>query len=160
MLQSFVNNVPAAVAMFDKDLNHVSVSKRWKQEFHQENQDIIGKNLFSIYPDVPEERKKIYEDALKGIPYKNENQVFEIVGFDEPQHFNWEVIPWNMNDGEIGGVIIFTQNITNLVKTNEELKKAKELADLASKAKSEFLANMSHEIRTPLNGVIGFSDLC
>jgi signal transduction histidine kinase len=109
---------------------------------------------------VPEERKKIYEDALKGIPYKNENQVFEIVGFDEPQHFNWEVIPWNMNDGEIGGVIIFTQNITNLVKTNEELKKAKELADLASKAKSEFLANMSHEIRTPLNGVIGFSDLC
>lgn len=159
MLQSFVNNVPAAVAMFDKDLNHVSVSKRWKVEFHQENQDIIGKNLFSIYPDVSEERKKIYEDALQGIPYKNENQVFEIVGFDEPQHFNWEVIPWNMNDGEIGGVIIFTQNITNLVKTNEELKKAKELADLASKAKSEFLANMSHEIRTPLNGVIGFSDL-
>ncbi|MCE3076577.1 response regulator [Chryseobacterium gwangjuense] len=159
MLQSFVNNVPAAVAMFDKDLNHVSVSKRWKKEFHQDNQDIIGKNLFSIYPDVSEERRKIYKDALKGISYKNENQVFEIVGFDEPQHFNWEVIPWNMNDGETGGVIIFTQNITNSVKTNEELKKAKELADLASKAKSEFLANMSHEIRTPLNGVIGFSDL-
>lgn len=159
MLQSFVNNVPAAVAMFDKDLNHVSVSKRWKDEFHQDNQDLIGKNLFTIYPNVSEERKKIYKDALKGIPYKNENQVFEIVGFDEPQHFNWEVIPWNMNDGKTGGVIIFTQNITNSVKINEELKKAKQLADLASKAKSEFLANMSHEIRTPLNGVIGFSDL-
>lgn len=159
MLQSFVNNVPAAVAMFDKDLNHVSVSKRWKDEFHLNDQDIIGENLFTIYPNVSEERQKIYRDALQGIPYKNENQTFEIVGFDEPQHFNWEVIPWNMNDGETGGVIIFTQNITNLVKTNEELKKAKELADLASKAKSEFLANMSHEIRTPLNGVIGFSDL-
>jgi len=45
------------------------------------------------------------------------------------------------------------------VKINDELKLAKELAVLASKAKSEFLANMSHEIRTPLNGVIGFSDL-
>jgi len=159
MLRSFVNNVPAAVAMFDNDLNHVSVSKRWKEEFHQEDQNLIGKNLFTIYPNVSEERKKIYREALQGIPYKNENQVFEIVGFNEPQHYNWEVIPWNMNDGETGGVIIFTQNITNFVKTNEELKKAKQLADLASKAKSEFLANMSHEIRTPLNGVIGFSDL-
>ncbi|KIC63437.1 response regulator [Chryseobacterium taiwanense] len=159
MLQSFVNNVPAAVAMFDKDLNHVSVSKRWKDEFHQDSQDLIGKNLFTIYPNVSEERQKIYKDALQGIPYKNEDQVFEIVGFEEPQHFNWEVIPWNMSDGKTGGVIIFTQNITNSVKINEELKKAKQLADLASKAKSEFLANMSHEIRTPLNGVIGFSDL-
>ncbi len=159
MLQSFINNVPASVAMFDKNLNHVSVSKRWKGEFHQDMQEIIGKNLFDIYPNVSEERKQIYKDALQGIPYKNENQIFEIVGFDEPQHFNWEVIPWKMIDGEIGGVIIFTQNITNSVKINEELKKAKQLADLASKAKSEFLANMSHEIRTPLNGVIGFSDL-
>ncbi|MBF0225326.1 MAG: response regulator [Desulfobacterales bacterium] len=43
--------------------------------------------------------------------------------------------------------------------TNEELKKAKEVADIATKAKSEFLANMSHEIRTPLSGVITASEL-
>ena len=42
---------------------------------------------------------------------------------------------------------------------DRELKKAKELAEAATRAKSEFLANMSHEIRTPMNGVIAASDL-
>lgn len=42
---------------------------------------------------------------------------------------------------------------------NEELEKAKNIAENISKQKSEFLANMSHEIRTPMNSVIGFTEI-
>jgi len=62
-------------------------------------------------------------------------------------------------DGGVNGYFSLILDVTSNRLAEQQLRAAKEAAELADRAKTEFLANMSHELRTPLNAIIGFSDI-
>lgn len=74
-------------------------------------------------------------------------------------HFTGVKMPLRDENNRIIGLIGNALDITELKKTQAELKNSMELAEAANRAKTEFLANMRHDIRTPLSGIVGFSEI-
>ncbi len=94
-----------------------------------------------------------------GNPIINEVSLF--VFLNGTKHWlQLTTVPVRNGEGSIIGSLSVARDISDLKRTESELRTAIAEAHEASRAKGDFLAAMSHEIRTPINGIIGASELC
>jgi PAS domain S-box-containing protein len=121
MLRFFVQHAPAAIAMLDREMHYLVVSKRWMADYHLEDQDIRGLSHYEVFPEISERWKEIHQRCMDGAVERREEDPFPRAdgGID---WVRWEVRPWQRFDASIGGIIIFSEVITERKRAEDALK--------------------------------------
>ncbi len=123
LLQRFITLAPAALAMFDREMRYLAVSRRWLEENSLIGQDIIGRSHYEVIPDIPEYWKEAHRRGLAGEKLRKEEDRFDRAD-GRVQWVRWEMVPWRMDDSSIGGVVLFAEDITAVKVGEEKLRQA------------------------------------
>jgi PAS domain S-box-containing protein len=127
-LRLFVEHSPAAIAMFDRQMRYMIASRRWLSDYRLRDRNfIIGRNHYEVFPEIPDRWKEIYRRCLAGAVEKcEEDQLPRADGTVD--WVRWEVHPWRDDQGEVGGLLIFSEVITDRKLADERFHLAVESA--------------------------------
>ncbi len=125
LLRQFLKYTPAAVAMFDIDLRYLQVSDRWLADYQLEAADIIGRSHYEVFPEIPERWKAVHARVLAGAIERADDDPFPRAD-GRTDWLQWEVRPWYGPTGAIGGLIMFTQVVTERKRFEAELRLSEE----------------------------------
>jgi len=164
-LEQLVEHIPLSIAMFNTNMEYLVANRMWIDGYGLGDQDIIGKSHYEIFPEIGDDWKAIHKRCLAGDIDRNDRAPFPRAD-GKMDYIRWEVRPWFRKDGGTGGLVMYTEVITQRVELElerEDLLKrereAREKAEEATRLKDLFLATMSHELRTPLNAMMGYLQL-
>ena len=146
-LSDLVAAIPSALAVFDRDLRYVAASDAWLREFAL-HRPIIGRRL-----DVPDQSLWMsrLRRALAGEELREDEQPVPVGPEHAPRWRSLVVMPWRRGAGDIDGVLVRIDDVTDLVVARRARERQRESR---MQMLAMFAGGVAHEINSPLQ-VIG-----
>jgi two-component system CheB/CheR fusion protein len=148
--RQMIEGVPAGVAMLDRDMRYLLVSRRWLDDFRLNEPDIIGKSHYEVFPEIPERWKEVHRRCLAGAVERCEEDPFPRLD-GTIDWTRWQVNPWYEDGGEIGGIVIYEELITDRKRAEMALRESESrfkllhrlaVGAVASRSEQEILGHL------------------
>ncbi|NNJ24833.1 PAS domain S-box protein [Alienimonas chondri] len=132
LLERFITQAPAAVAMFDRRMRYITHSQAWV-ELHNmpPGTDWVGQNCYEAFPAQPARWREVHEAALNGETRRGIADAFTRAD-GAPGWLDWLVQPWTDDDGNVGGILILSTDVTDRQCNLSRLQSAVAAADLGT----------------------------
>jgi PAS domain S-box-containing protein len=143
LLKNFVKNVPAGVAMLDRDMRYLQVSDRFCSDYSVDSAQVLGRSHYELFPDIPDRWKEIHRRALRGETVRAEEDRWDRE--DGTPWVRWEIRPWWNSEGSQGGVLLFAEDITGIKRSEETLSRVNQKLIQAQEEERTRIARELHD---------------
>ena len=120
-LVQVAQHIPMAVAMFDMEMRYIFANERWLTDYGLDQESLIGKSHYDVFQEITEDWKAIHQHCLTGEVHHD-----DIVPFPRLDgSLDWlkrEIRPWYTLDNQIGGLIMYTDVITERKQAQDALE--------------------------------------
>jgi two-component system, sensor histidine kinase and response regulator len=159
MLAALFDSIPDNIVYKDIHGAYLGCNEAFERLAGRPAGDVIGRTAADFFG--PETARSIEARDREVVETLQRKSSEEWVTYPDGTHALLDILRSPLRDtaGNMLGILAVGRNITRRKHHEEEVRRAKELAEEATRAKTDFLANMSHEIRTPMNAIIGMSHL-
>ena len=152
LLKTMIEETPAAVAMFDTEMRYIACSKRWLTDYRLALEDLRGLSHYEVFPEISDDWKAVHRRCLAGAREGREQDAFRRADGTE-DIIRWVAEPWRKGNGDIGGITMFTEVITDRVRAREEHQRLTER--LQQIQKIEALGTLAGGIAHDFNNLLG-----
>jgi PAS domain S-box-containing protein len=149
-LKYMIESLPTPVAMLDKELKYITFSSTWIKEWGEIFKTKIGETFYETFYKNWLEKMRL---ALEGKVFRKEEELIEMSP-GENLWIRWVIQPWKNNLDEVGGVVLFAENISSRKDAESHLAQASKLSALG-----EMAGGIAHEINNPLSIIKGYVEL-
>ncbi len=125
-----VSSLPVALVLTDREMRVLGASPRWIRSLDLENQEVYGRTLYELAPKMFDPWRAAHGRVLAGETIK----VDRIAGPQDEAVRRWfdvEVAPWRNADGQIGGLIMASHDISEMVEALEATERSEQRLTLA-----------------------------
>ncbi len=120
-LRQYLDHAPAQIAVFDHEMRYLYANRRWLADFKLAGRAVAGASHYEVLPDVPEHWREVHRRGLQGEVVSQDEDRFDRQD-GSVQWVRWEVRPWRPVSGEGGGIIIYSEDITERKQAEERLR--------------------------------------
>lgn len=130
LMKTFIEHVPAAIAMLDGEMRFISVSDRWRSVFDLGGRELRGTSYYDVFKDTPESLRAAQERCLE-TGETTDCVVPRVIADGRLTWIRWELRLWTSGTGTHRGLVVFSEDVTERKQAEERKERALQSASVA-----------------------------